>query len=166
MLDRELSTPRLDQRLTHLHAVARIIVDEPDLNTLVHQLAPRIGALFGADQTVIGIINGGNIQINTLYSDDRHHLVEAHISLKESQLGRLMTSAQAFRIGQVTADLSPRPLLEERYPCQEVLTIPIVNHQNHLLGVVECRNQTAGTGFCARGQSLYRDACPSDRQRH
>ncbi|MCB0036015.1 MAG: hypothetical protein KDE51_18415, partial [Anaerolineales bacterium] len=45
---------QLNDHLTAVHAVAQVVVNEPDLTALVHRLSEKIGQIMGADQVIIG----------------------------------------------------------------------------------------------------------------
>lgn len=138
----------------HLHDIARIVVDEPDLETLVARLGVKIAAIFGAAQVFIGVVEGGRIHVNAIIVNQEPHPIDVSLPTKDGTLGYILANQKPYRSQAVNDRATPRPALEEMYPCASVLSVPVFNHQNHPLAVIECRQEDKAAPFTVDDEKL------------
>ncbi len=141
------------RQIDHFRQVAWIVADEPDLNSLIERLTIKIAEIFQADHTLIGLVSDSHLKIESVLSNGERHQIEKKIPLSAGTFGQVLVTQKSYR-ASLTPSMSSRPPLEDRFPAAVVLTMPIFNHQNHPLGVIECRRVREDHAFTAADEQL------------
>ncbi|MCB0208108.1 MAG: GAF domain-containing sensor histidine kinase [Anaerolineae bacterium] len=138
---------RLSHELAQLRSIARLIVDEPGKLDLLGQLSEQVVRLVKAQCVMIGTLVDDTLIFEQMVDDGRLQPIDRQVHFGEGVAGWVMSRKQHY--------LGPNTELDshaaERY---SVLAVPILNHQLHLLGVIECRKQLNSLPFTQKDLSL------------
>ncbi|MCB0168343.1 MAG: GAF domain-containing protein [Anaerolineae bacterium] len=138
---------RLAHDLAQLHTIARIIVDEPGQADLLIRLSEQIARLVKAKRVMIGTLVDDAIVFEQMIEDGRPLVANRQFRSGEGVAGRVMVNKQPYLGSSTSLD----PAAVERYG---VLAVPILNHQLHLLGVIECHKPPFSLPFTQKDAAL------------
>lgn len=142
---------RAVQRHTRAHAqlraLAEIAVAEPDAGQLAKRLAERIGGMLQAQQTLVGITQGDRVLFNTVYEKGQHRPITLHYAMGQGLLGWMMATKKPYLCHDVAVDPLIALELAQTFGCRTLLAIPILDHQQHILGLIQCHDRRGGLPF-------------------
>ena len=158
-------TDALPWEVTFLHDVARLLVDEPDVSELSRQLAEKVGGLLSADQVFVAMAMEDGVRGEGVWEDGRFRPLTLSFKPGQDIPGWTMTHLRPFRSQDSSATPTLSPEFAHRFPCHPlqgdaVLAVPILNHQLHVLGVIEAhragsRNDHFGINRLFSDRDLY-----------
>ena len=137
---RPLQTP-LDATLDQIRAIARIVVEEPDADALVQRLSEAAATALTADTVAVGIHQDGQVRIGPLFHQGTSTNLDRTLDPGEDVAGWLLEHRRPLLVRDLRAWSSFRSQLAERWGATSLLAVPILNHQEHLLGTLECYRQ-------------------------
>lgn len=137
---------QLARRLMHLQQVAQIAVDEPDATQLATRLAERVALLLECERALVGFAVNEEVTVKCIVDQGQRHLLDRHFVAGVGSIGWVLQHnapliANSADHAQLTASFY------QQWPCRNLLTVPINNHQGHLLGVIEWHNRRSGQDF-------------------
>ncbi|MCB0175541.1 MAG: GAF domain-containing sensor histidine kinase [Anaerolineae bacterium] len=138
---------RLSHDLAQLQTIARIIVDEPGQADLLIRLSEHIARLLKTKRVMIGTLVDDAIVFEQMIEDGRPQAANRQFRPGEGLAGRVMINKQPYLGSNTSVD----PAAGERYA---VLAVPILNHQRHLLGVIECHKPPYSLPFTQKDAAL------------
>ena len=121
----------LSGQLAQFQEVARVIVDEPDRLTLTGGLAVHLARLLKAERVMIGIPLDQAIVFEQMFYLDRLQPVDLRFRAGEGLAGWVMVHKRPY-LGP------PDPTAAGQGFDRSALAVPVLNHQGHLLGLIEC----------------------------
>ena len=131
-----------------LHTVAQLVVDEPDMDSLTKRLAEVLAGFFSAEQTFIAVMADDQLTVSSTYQQGRIDLIDLSFKPNQEITGWVMTHLRPFRSqNKQTNPPTISPAFAQQFPCEHVLAVPILNHQQHLLGVIECHRSAEASHF-------------------
>ncbi len=152
---RPTQTP-LDATLDQIRAIARIVVEEPDGDALVQRLAEAASCALTADAVAVGIHQDGQVRIGPLFHQGASQTADRVLGPGEDVAGWLLEHRRPLLVRDLRAWSSVRSQLAERWGATSLLAVPILNHQEHLLGTLECYRQDPQRPFTPAHLALAR----------
>lgn len=144
---------QLARRLMHLQQVAQIAVDEPDATQLATRLAERVALLLESERALVGFAVNEEVTVKGIVAQGQAQTIQAHFAAGEGSIGWVLQHNEPF-----VCNSAGHPHLatsfHQQWPCRQVLTVPINNHQGHVLGVIEWHNRPLGSDFTAADVQL------------
>lgn len=144
---------QLARRLMHLQQVAQIAVDEPDATQLATRLAARVALLVESERALVGFAVNEEVTVTCIVEQGQAQAVQAHFAAGEGSIGWVLQRNEPFLCNSVNHPQLATSF-HQQWPCRQVLTVPINNHQGHVLGVIEWHNQPQGHEFTAADVQL------------
>ena len=138
---------RLSHELAQLRSIARLIVDEPGKSDLLGQLSEQIARLVKAKRVMIGTMVDDTLIFEQMVEDNHLQPIDRQVYSGEGVAGRVMVNKQHYHGPNTDLDRDAT----ETYP---VLAVPILNHQLHLLGVIECHKALNSLPFTQKDVSV------------
>ncbi len=137
-----------DEVLAQLKEVAQLVINEPDMDSLSRQLAQLVARLLDAAQVFVAVMGKGQLAVSQVFQDGRFHSHPLAIPPGAEIAGWVMTHLRPYR----SPDSHPNPptisaTFARYFPCDVVLAVPILNHQRHVLGVIECHRPSGAPYF-------------------
>ncbi len=145
-----------EARLERLRAIARIVVEEPDIDALVHRLAEAIAPALGGDTVAVGIHQDGQIRIGQAFHRGELRSLERSLGPGEDVAGWLLEHRRPLLVPDLRAGSPVHSHLAETWGATSLLALPILNHQEHLLGTLECYRQDPRQPFAGSHMDLGR----------
>ena len=121
------------RELNQLQAIAHLVAGEPDGADLITKLGSHIAKLLDAKRVLIGKYINGVLIFEQAIEDHRVCPVELRVQAEEGVAGWVIDHKRPY----VGSDDGPSAQ-GAAGEADKVLVVPILNHQRHLLGVIEC----------------------------
>jgi signal transduction histidine kinase len=106
------------------------------MGELTKRLAEKTAELFCADQTLIGLAHDNQIVMKEVYEAETFHPAEFALKPGEGIAGWVMSHLRPYRSQDAVAP-SVSAEFAGRFDPRGVMAVPILNHQLHVLGVME-----------------------------
>ncbi len=134
--------------IAQLKEIAQIIINEPDLDGLSQRLATFVGQLLAAKQCFVATTINDQLVVSSIFENDQLLPTSLTIASGTEIAGWVTTHLRPYR----TPDTSPNPPIispsfAQQFDCEVVLAVPILNHQLHVLGVIECHRSLGEAHF-------------------
>lgn len=148
-----LQNQQITRRLMHLQQVAQIAVDEPDATQLATRLAERVALLLASERALVGFAVNEEVTVKRIICAGQVQEVNFRFGAGEGSIGWVLQHNEPF-VGNRTTHPQLAGHFHPDWPCHTVLTVPISNHQGHILGIIEWHNRHDGRNFDAHDVQL------------
>ncbi len=146
----------LEAHLERLRAIARIVVEEPDTDALVQRLAEATALALGGDTVAVGIHQDGRIRIGRAFHRGELRSLDRSLGPGEDVAGWLLEHRRPLLVQDLRAESPVGSQLAEECGATSLLALPILNHQEHLLGTLECYRRDPQRPFTPSHMDLAR----------
>ncbi len=146
----------LDIPLERLQAIARIVVEEPDADALVQRLAEAAASALSGDVVAVGLHLDGRIRIDHVVCQGELQGADRLLAPGEDVAGWLLEHRRPLFVPDLRAPLPDGLRFIDRWGAVSLLAVPILNHQEHLLGTLECYRRDPERPFTAAHLALAR----------
>lgn len=137
---------QLARRLMHLQGVAQIAVDEPDATQLATRLAERVALLVESERALVGFAVNEEVTVTCLVDQGQLHPINLRCGAGTGSIGWVLQRNEPLMANSADHPQLTTPF-HQQWPCRNVLTVPINNHQGHILGVIEWHNRRHAHAF-------------------
>ncbi|MCB0155570.1 MAG: GAF domain-containing sensor histidine kinase [Anaerolineae bacterium] len=120
---------QLARQTAQLREVARLVVAEPGRPQLLEQLTADVARLVNAERAMIGTVLDDAIEFEHLVQAGRSQAVHLRFQANEGVAGWVMVFKRPYLGPEEVSGNGPR----------SVVAVPILNHQEHLLGVIQAQ---------------------------
>lgn len=138
---------RLQRRLEQLTALAQVAVKEPDQGRLCLRLAEATAELLDAEQAMVGIVSEEGVYFESIWQAGELRKVKWLYRSGDYTAGWVLAHKRPLLISTTGQHDQVDPRLVAEFGCRTLLAMPVLNHQGHVLGVIELHNQRYGRPF-------------------
>ncbi len=142
-----MNEPTLSRRESLMLAIAEILANEPDATRLALALSQKIAHFFEVRRAFVGTMGDGTIAVEKVIIDGEAQPLVRHFSSKDEAVGWVMTYKRSYQCRDPRNDPRLSAAYVQKFGCKSILTTPILNFQNHLLGVIELQDRCDGEHF-------------------
>lgn len=137
----------LKQQESYWQRVAQILVTEPDGTRLALCLAETIAPLLDARQVLVGLIVNDEITVEHYVCNGVIQELHRRFGSSSEAIGWVMRYKRPYLSPLADRDPNISAQFAQEFCCTSLLTVPILNHQRYLLGVIEVHNRRDGQPF-------------------
>ncbi|MFN8441188.1 MAG: GAF domain-containing sensor histidine kinase [Caldilineaceae bacterium] len=142
-----MSDPPLSRRESVLLAITEVLANEPDALRLALALSQKIAHFIHARRAFVGLMTDGVIAVEKVIVDGEAQSLVRRFGAKDEAVGWVMTYKRPYQSKDPAHDARLSSAYVETFECKSLLTLPILNFQNHLLGVIEVQDRCDGEHF-------------------
>lgn len=133
------------REIEQLRATARLVVSEPDTQSLAKAVARHAAELLLADRAMVALVEDEEAVVHACYPGGDAQKPE--VCSPESAAAWVIREHQSYCSGLAAERLSPS--YAGALECRDILCAPILNHQRTVTGVIEAHNRRHGGVFAA-----------------
>ena len=139
---------RLKNEMAQVRAIARIAVEQPDTHTLAKLIAQQAAECMQTRQAWIGLVADDAIRVEAICADNHVQPGDGLvISPGENGAGLVLLKRHTVICVDATRDPLITPDFRTRFGCRSVLSVPMLDHQNEILGVIQWHDRADGEPF-------------------
>jgi signal transduction histidine kinase len=131
-----------EEELQAIRATAALTLYEMDTRILAGALAKQAASLFRCERALVAVLEGAEPIYRVAYQDGA---LQQDFSLqlsREKSAGHTVLRHQQSYYSNQPVSLTPSgPTFALERPCRNLLTVPILNHQRALVGLIEVQNR-------------------------
>ncbi|MCW1966590.1 MAG: GAF domain-containing sensor histidine kinase [Anaerolineae bacterium] len=138
---------RLAREMEYVRATAQVVANELDTAALSKALARQVALALNAERVLIGVNHDEVLHMLAQYCHGCNPNLDLQIKFGANIAGWVAQRRQAYVCNDVSTDVHIDPPYAQQMNCRNVLCVPILNHQGHVLGVIEIHNRRNGGFF-------------------
>jgi len=146
----------LTRELKHVHAAARVAVDELDTQSLAKGIARQAALTLNAERAIVGVVeydavvvqaNCWNAESQERLPDVFHYPPDLTVGTGRGLAPWVVLNQQPYLCSDARMDSNLGNEYASAYNCRNALCVPIQNHQGAVLGFIEVQNRRDGGVF-------------------
>ncbi|NJM39527.1 MAG: GAF domain-containing protein [Anaerolineae bacterium] len=139
---------RLKHEMAQVRAIARIAVEQPDTHTLAKLIAQQAADCMQTRQAWIGLVADDAVRVEAI-CDGNHVQPGDGLTILPGENGAGLVLLKRHTVICVDATRDPliTPEFRARFGCRSVLSVPMLDHQNEILGVIQWHDRADGAPF-------------------
>ncbi|MBW7884331.1 MAG: GAF domain-containing sensor histidine kinase [Caldilineaceae bacterium] len=133
--------------LQPVQALAKAAVLELDPHRLAARLALEGAAFLAAEQAFVGLAIANAVEVRSVVCHGELGHFRLRFDARQGSAGWVLANRQPYLCDNAVLDPNQNDEFVEQFGVRTLLAVPILNHQQHLLGVLQFHNRSDGRPF-------------------
>lgn len=139
---------RLRRDLAQLRTLSSIAMEEPNPHLLAKRIAYEAALTLDTEQALVGFVKEDVVWVEAWVKNGVvHTLNDFWIEQGENAAGLVLLKRHPATVIDASSDPQITPAFREQFGCKSVLSVPMFDYQNEILGVIQWHNRNDGLAF-------------------
>jgi len=151
----------LEEQLRVLCAANRGLNTQPSLNSICHMLVQYGQKLVNAKAGAVGLLEDGQMVFRDYFTGEEHHEINYSFKPGVGIPGWVTDHLEPYITHNAANDLQVVPEIQQALGFTSLLNVPIINHENKLIGCLELHNKQGTEKFSGQDVEMLQGLAAS-----